>query len=169
MTFGSRRTAAGSPCAMMRPSASTRMRWHSAMTNSMLCSITTKVEPCSALIALSRSRRLASMVRLTPPAGSSSSARRGPAQEHRPGAGEFSAARRLVEQREAGTGHDRHRGVEQLLLAVAQPAGRLVGKMAEAEKAEHALRRRRQPGIARAEQAREHAALVLLASQDQVL
>ena len=91
---------------MMRPSASTRMRVHSAMTNSMLCSMTTKVEPCSALIAFSRSRRLASMVRLTPPAGSSSSTRRGP-------------------------GHERHRDVEQLLLAVARarpPARRRDGR-----------------------------------------
>ena len=54
------------------------------------------------------------MVRLTPPAGSSSSTRRGP-------------------------GHERHRGVEQLLLAVAEAAGLLVGQVPEPEEGDHAI------------------------------
>ena len=60
------------------PSAITITRVHSDMTNSMLCSITTKVARFSRLIAASRSFRSPSMVRLTPPAGSSSSTSRGP-------------------------------------------------------------------------------------------
>ena len=90
------------PC----PSTSTTIRVHSAITKSMLCSMTTKVAPCSALIAFSRSRRLA---------------------EH----GQVDAAGRLVEQHEARPGHERHRDVEQLLLAVAtgrRPARRRDGR-----------------------------------------
>src|SRR5467141_4117617 len=81
MTLRSLRIASGAPSAMMRPSASTRMRVQSDITNSMLCSITTKVERRVSLIALRRSRRPPSIVGLTPPAGSSSSTRRGPAMK----------------------------------------------------------------------------------------
>ncbi len=128
---------------MMRPSASTRMRVHSDITNSMLCSMTTNVAPVSLLIACRRSFRLASIDRLTPPAGSSSSTRRGP-------------------------GHERHGAIEQLLLAVGEAAGLLVGEVAEAEEVDHALGRGRQARIAAAEQAAEHVPFVLLAGEDQV-
>src|SRR4051812_31632254 len=43
ITTGLRRISCGVPCAMMRPSAKTSTRVHSAMTNSIWCSITTKV------------------------------------------------------------------------------------------------------------------------------
>ena len=90
---------------------------HSDITNSMLCSITTKVAPCSALIACSRSLQIA---------------------EH----GQVDAAGRLVEQHEARPGHEGHRGVEQLLLAVGQAAGLLVGEMPEPEEVDHLVGRR---------------------------
>ena len=70
------------------------------------------------------------MVRLTPPAGSSSSTSRGP-------------------------GHEGHGGIEQLLLAVGEPAGLLVGEMAEAEELDHAVGIGGQAGVRRAEQARQ--------------
>ena len=68
---------------------------------------------------------------------------------------EIDAAGRLVEQHEARPGHERHRGVEQLLLAVAQAAGLLVGEVLEPEEARSSGRPRAdKPGVARAEQAR---------------
>src|SRR6185436_3262392 len=65
-------------------------------------------------------------------------------------------------------GHERHGHVEQLLLAVAQPARLLVGEMPEPEEAEHALGRGRKAGVRPADEAREHAALMLLPGEDQV-
>ena len=88
------RTSSGLPSAMRRPSASTTMREQSDITNSMLCSITTKVAPSrvDGVEPLAQVRR------------ASSDSRRRPARRAARG-----AAR-----------HERHRGIEQLLLAVAQ-------------------------------------------------
>src|SRR6266852_2688663 len=87
------------------------------------------------------------------------------AREHR----QVDAARRLIEQSKTGARHERHRGIQELLLAIAQVARRLLRKMAKPEKIEHPVGRRGKPGVAPADQAREHGALVLLAGQDQVL
>jgi len=43
ITMGLRRMSRGAPAAMMRPSASTNTRVHSAITNSIWCSMTTNV------------------------------------------------------------------------------------------------------------------------------
>src|ERR1043165_6475643 len=82
--------------------------------------------------------------------------------------GRVDAAGGLVEQCKARAGHERHRHVEQLLLAVAQAARLLVGEALEAEEAEHPLRRRREAGVGPADEARQHAALVLLAGEDEI-
>src|SRR5262245_12728328 len=87
------------------------------------------------------------------------------AREH----GQVDTAGRLVEQRKARTRHERHRGVKQLLLSVAQAPRLLLGKVLEPEKFEHAVRRRGKPSIGWADQAREHVAPVLLARQDQIV
>src|SRR5450432_2156034 len=97
MTAGLARISSGRPSASTLPSAMTMTRAHSDMTNSMLCSMTTKVARFSRLIA----------------------------------------ARRLVEQDEARPAHEGHRGVEQLLLAVGQAAGRLAGETVELEEPHH--------------------------------
>src|SRR5205814_9907997 len=75
------------------------------------------------------------------------------------------AARGLVEQYQARACHERHRHVEQLLLSVAQGARALLGERREAEEIDHAVRRGAEAGVARPEQARPHAALVLLAGK----
>jgi hypothetical protein len=78
------------------------------------------------------------------------------------------AAGRLVEQHQPRSAHEGHRGVEQFLLAVGQAAGGLRCKMVELEEADHLVGYLCQAGIGRTKQPAEHAALVLLAGQDQV-
>src|SRR5581483_620826 len=129
MTAGLRRTSSGVPSAMIWPSASTIRRVQSAITNSMLCSITTKVARASRLIA----------------------------------------ARRLVEQHQPRARHESHRGIEQLLLAVGQAAGLLVGERRQPEEVEHAVGLGSEAGIARAEQPAQPRAAMFLAGEDQVL
>ena len=83
--------------------------------------------------------------------------------------GQVDAAGRLVEQHQPRPGHERHGGVKQLLLPVAQGARLLAGKMRKAEEFDHLLGGLAQPGIGAADQARIHRALVLLAGEDEVV
>ena len=127
------------------PSASTMTREHSDITNSILCSITTKVARCSRLIACKPLLQIG---------------------EH----GQVDAAGGLVEQHQPRPAHERHRGVEQLLLAVAQAAGRLrSARWTSLKKPIIRSAASVKPGIGRAEQPRQHAALMLLAGEDQIV
>ena len=99
---------------MIWPSASTRMREHSDITNSMLCSMTTNVAPVSLLIDCQALLEVG---------------------EHR----QIDAAGRLVEEHEARTSHERHRAIEQLLLAIGEAAGFLLSQMPEPEELDHAF------------------------------
>ncbi len=51
---------------------------------------------------------------------------------------------------------------------VGKPARLLVGEMPEPEEIDHAVRRRRQSGVALAEESRKTGALVLLSGEDQI-
>src|SRR5262249_59765416 len=79
------------------------------------------------------------------------------------------AAGWLIEQNETRTGHECHRGIEQLLLAVAQRAGLVVGKMREPEERDHLLRGAGQTGIAAADQPRKHRALMFLSGENEIV
>ena len=63
--------------------------------------------------------------------------------------GQVHAAGRLVEQNEPRPGHERHGGVEQLLLAVAQGAGELAARCDSAKNPIIRSAASRKPGIAR--------------------
>src|SRR5215212_8468691 len=82
---------------------------------------------------------------------------------------EIDAARRLVEQHEPWPGHERHRGIEQLLLAVAERTRLLIGNMREPAELDHAIRVARETRVASPEQPRHHRAPVLLRGEDEVL
>src|SRR6185503_10594912 len=79
------------------------------------------------------------------------------------------AAGGLVEQHQPRPGHERHRYVEQLLLAVAQRAGLLPGQPRQPEELDHAVGGAAEAGVAAPDQARPHRAAVLLPGEDQVL
>src|SRR5206468_4743677 len=75
----------------------------------------------------------------------------------------------LVEQHEIGLAHEGHRDVHQLLLAVAQLAGLLVGDVADAELIDQRIGLGAQARVAGREHAAPQAALVLLRGDDQVV
>ena len=79
------------------------------------------------------------------------------------------AASRFIEQHQARPGHEGHRRIEKLLLAVGKRAGHLVAQMREAEELDQFVGFRTQPGIRRTQQAAEHAALMFLAGDDDVV
>ena len=82
--------------------------------------------------------------------------------------GGIDAAGRFVEQHQPWTAHERHGGIEQLLLAVRQATGRLAGEMIEFEEPDHLVGCFGQPGVGGTEQPRYHVAPMLLAGEDEV-
>ncbi len=125
------------------PSAITMTREHNDMTNSMLCSITTKVARCSRLIAARRSFELG---------------------EH----GEVDAAGGFVEQDQPRPAHECHGGIEQLLLAVGQAASGFTGEMVELEELDHPIGDFGQACIGGTEQPGHHAAPMLLSGKNEI-
>ena len=98
---GSPAPSAGGPSASTLPSTMQITCGQSFMMKSMLCSMTTKLPPCVLLSSTSSSRSWSTRLGIDAGAG-------------------------LVEQHEARRRHERHRDVDQLLLAVGQrcrPAG----------------------------------------------
>jgi hypothetical protein len=71
---------------------------------------------------------------------------------------EVHAPGRLVEEHEARPGHERHRGVEQLLLAIGQAPCPLGGEMPELEERDHLIGRWPQARIGPAQEPRKQAA-----------
>ena len=67
--------------------------------------------------------------------------------------GQVHAAGGFVEQDKPRSSHERHRGIEQFLLAVTQQTDLLIGKMRQAEELDHPLRGIAEPGIGGADQA----------------
>jgi hypothetical protein len=106
--------------------------------------MTTKVAPCSAIDGAQALLQIA---------------------EH----GQVDAAGRLVEQHEPRPGHEGHGGVEQLLLAIGEPARLGAARWPSLKKLDHLLRLRRSARHRGPEEARQHRALMLLSGEDQVL
>src|SRR6185295_16287492 len=73
------------------------------------------------------------------------------------------------EQHEARASHERHRHVEQLLLAVAQAAGFLLRERAEAKEFDHPVGCFAEASVAPSNEAPPHRLLVFLPGEDQVL
>src|SRR5215471_20761165 len=79
------------------------------------------------------------------------------------------ATGRLIEQNEPRAGHERQRDVQELLLTVAQIAGRLASQVRQVEECDHSVDRLTKPGVGAAQQTRPHRALMLLTSEDEVV
>src|SRR5262249_61678745 len=67
------------------------------------------------------------------------------------------------------TSHEGHRAIEQLLLAIGETAGLLLGEVAQAKEGDHTIGVAGKTGIGRAEQPADPRALVLLRSKNEVL
>src|SRR6516225_9226341 len=83
--------------------------------------------------------------------------------------GEVDAAGWFVEQDQTRSGHERHGGIEQLLLSVAQRTGRFGGEMRQLKEIDHAIGRAAQSGIGGTDQPRVHAAPMLLAGKNKIV
>ncbi len=83
--------------------------------------------------------------------------------------GQVHPAGRFVQQHDTGTGHEGHRGIDQLLLAIGQRAGFGIAIGGKVEELDQLLGLLGQARVGRAEQPAQHRALMLLSCKDDVV